>query len=325
MTDIAPQLHHGQRLFGPVQSRRFGRSLGIDLLPYKTCSLDCVYCECGSTTKLTANRERFFPIEEVLQELDAYLASSPQLDTLTFSGSGEPTLHRDIGVVIRHLKKHYPAYPVTVLTNGTLLGDPGVAQALLAADVVSPSLDGTTQRSFEAICRPHSDVHVDEVIAGIASFARQFSGHLLLEIFLVPGINDTPEELAALKAAAETIQPFAIQLNHLDRPGVAKDIGKPTPERLDEIREALRPLPVQSVRKRSPAEWDRAADNPLVPEIYDALTSLGSATTRDLSLRLGVNEGDLAKLVRHLASRGDLLESGDESAEHFRRPSISVS
>ena len=121
----------GRFLFGPVNSRRLGRSLGVDLLPFKTCSLDCIYCECGWTTDKTLSRAELVPTSAVLAELDDYLGSEPELDCVTFSGSGEPTLHSGIGMIIAHLKKHYPQYKVAVLTNSTLLGDLAV-QAQLA-------------------------------------------------------------------------------------------------------------------------------------------------------------------------------------------------
>ncbi|MCP3953611.1 MAG: radical SAM protein, partial [Desulfobacterales bacterium] len=131
-------------LFGPVPSRRLGISLGIDLVPMKTCTLDCIYCECGRTTGLTLERAEYVPLETVKEEYRHYLAHNPAPDYITFSGSGEPTLNRHIGEIIRFIQARDQQVPVAVLTNGTLLGDPGVRAELKEASVVIPSLDAAT-------------------------------------------------------------------------------------------------------------------------------------------------------------------------------------
>jgi len=137
--------HH---IFGPVISRRLGRSLGIDLIPFKACSYDCVYCECGATTDLTSQRREFFPTGDIITELDNVLASCPKLDYITFAGSGETTLSLSLGQVLAHLKKDYRQYKVAVLTNGSLCSDPCVRQELLSADLVSPTVTTTKQEIF---------------------------------------------------------------------------------------------------------------------------------------------------------------------------------
>ena len=206
-------------LFGPVPSRRLGVSLGIDLVPFKTCSLDCVYCECGKTTHLTVTQKEYVPIKEVLKELDEYLRKEPQLDYVTFSGSGEPTLYSEIGQVINHIKDNFPRYKVAVLTNATLLGSSEVCDRLKRADVVIPSLDAASEKVFEKVNRPHTNIKCSDVISGIARFRRQYQGDIRLEIFIVPGLNDTEAELGLLKEAIQEIKPECIQLNSLDRPG----------------------------------------------------------------------------------------------------------
>ena len=145
-------------LFGPVNSRRLGISLGVDLVPHKTCSLNCVYCECGDTTTLTSAIAEYVPTGDVIAELDGYLSGSPRLDVVTFSGSGEPTLHAGIGKILRHLKERYPQYKVAVLTNGTLLHDPGVRKSIAMADIVVPSLDAVGPEAFARICRPAAGI-----------------------------------------------------------------------------------------------------------------------------------------------------------------------
>lgn len=206
-------------LFGPVPSRRLGVSLGIDLVPFKTCTLDCVYCECGKTNRLTMERKEYVPTQAVLEELREYLAGEPALDYITFSGSGEPTLHSHIGEVIDFLKKNYGHYRVAVLTNGTLLTEREVRSQLMGADRVIPSLDAVSENAFQKINRPHPAIKNVDVISGLKRFSREYGGELYLEVFIVPGINDTTEELNLLKQAIQEINPQRVQLNSLDRPG----------------------------------------------------------------------------------------------------------
>jgi len=134
-----------KHLFGPVNSRRLGLSLGVDLVPYKYCPLNCVYCEVQTTTHLVTKREEFFPVDEILGELDLFLRGRQQLDYITFSGAGEPTLHSGIGRIIQYIKKTYPSYKLALLTNGVLLNDPSVRAEVLPCDLVLPSLDSATQ------------------------------------------------------------------------------------------------------------------------------------------------------------------------------------
>jgi wyosine [tRNA(Phe)-imidazoG37] synthetase (radical SAM superfamily) len=287
-------------LFGPVISRRLGRSLGVDLLAFKTCSLDCIYCECGWTTDRTLRRAELVPLAAVMAELDDYLSAEPDIDYVTFSGAGEPTLHTGIGTVIEHLKNHYPHYKVAVLTNGTLLGDPVVQAQLARADLVVPSLDAATETAFQEICRPAEGLTVQSVIDGIASFRRTYPGLLLLEIFVVPGKNDTPAELAALKQAATFIAPDAIQLNSLDRPAPFPGVTPAGADELQRIRTFLEPLQVQTVRRREkgePAPWS----NPAVVQEITKLLEKGPATLRQLSVASGIREGDLAKILAQIS------------------------
>jgi len=291
-------------LFGPVNSRRLGVSLGVDLVPYKTCSLNCVYCECGDTTDLTSAVAEYVPTDEVIAELDGYCAASPRLDVITFSGSGEPTLHSGIGRIIDHIKDRYPRYRVAVLTNGTMLRDPAVRRSIARADIVVPSLDAAIQWTFDAICRPVEDTSVEAVIVGIASFRRSFPGLMLLEIFIVLGVNDNPEELEALRKAALYIAPDAVQLNHLDRPAAASELVSDTDaNQLEAIRDYLAPLKVQIVRSRLPGEaapWDSSA---IFREVLAAFGPEPTSLHR-LSISTGIREGELAKILARMSEQG---------------------
>lgn len=206
-------------IFGPVPSRRLGMSLGIDLVPKKVCSLDCVYCEVGKTTKLTLERKEYLKAGKIKEELTHYFNNNPDSDFLTFSGSGEPTLNISIGDILQFVKQIRPHIPVAVLTNGTLLFDQTVRNALKEADVVLPSLDAATEDAFRKINRPPDSLKIDSYIQGLIDFRKEYKGKIWLEIFILPGYNDSVHELNELKNAVLKIAPDAVQLNTLDRPG----------------------------------------------------------------------------------------------------------
>ncbi len=221
-------------LFGPVPSRRLGMSLGVDLVPHKVCSLNCVYCECGRTTKLTTERKEYIPYDGVVQELTDYLSNNPHPDYITFSGSGEPTLNSRIGDVLHFIKTHSKT-PVAVLTNGTLFYDKDVRKELLEADVVLPSLDAAEDLAFRKINRPWRELNIPRYIQGLVDFRNEYKGQIWLEVLIIPGLNDTKENLQALKAAFLKINPEEIQLNTLDRPGTVANIRTATRKELQEI------------------------------------------------------------------------------------------
>ncbi|MGE4565096.1 MAG: radical SAM protein, partial [Victivallaceae bacterium] len=176
-------------IFGPVPSRRLGRSLGIDLIPYKICSYDCIYCQLGRTTTKTMTRREYLPIDEIIAGIERKLKETCEFDYITLSGSGEPTLHSGLGVLIEAIKK-LTRKPLAVITNGSLLKDAAVRAELMAADVVMPSLDAGTQEYFETVNRPCPGLLLDDVVDGLAHFSREFKGKLWLEVFLLGGSFD---------------------------------------------------------------------------------------------------------------------------------------
>lgn len=213
-------------IFGPVLSRRLGLSLGVDLVEHKTCSLNCVYCECGKTTNLTTLRAEYVNIKEVLDELSDFLSKSPQLDYITFSGSGEPTLNIGIGDVVRFLKTNYKEYKIALLTNGTLFTEKSLIEDVKDVDLIIPSLDAATEEVFKKVNRPYKDLRVEEVINGLINLRNEYKGKIYLEIFIVPDVNDTEEEIKKLSEAAKQIRPDKIQLNSLDRPPAVSGVKK---------------------------------------------------------------------------------------------------
>jgi wyosine [tRNA(Phe)-imidazoG37] synthetase (radical SAM superfamily) len=204
-------------VFGPVPSRRFGRSLGVDLTPYKTCSLDCVFCQLGRTTVKTVSREEYVPTDRVLAELLAWLKGGGTADYITLSGSGEPTLHSRFGEVLAFIREK-SGIPSVLLTNGTMLHLREVREAAAQASVVKISLSAWDEASFDWVNRPHPQLQFDQLVEGERTFRRQFRGELWMEVFLVGGMNSTPRDVSKIASLAKEIQPDRIHLNTSVRP-----------------------------------------------------------------------------------------------------------
>ncbi|NMC21094.1 MAG: radical SAM protein, partial [Thermogutta sp.] len=167
-----------KHIFGPVPSRRLGRSLGVDLVPFKTCSYDCIYCQLGRTTCKTIERKTWVPLELVLEELEEKLHTRP--DYITLSGSGEPTLFSPLDKLIEGIRA-LTDIPIVALTNGSLLSDSDVQAALLPADLVIPSLDAGNEAAFQLVNRPHEDLAFDRMLEGLVAFRRRFPKEYWLE------------------------------------------------------------------------------------------------------------------------------------------------
>lgn len=232
-------------IFGPVNSRRLGRSLGIDILPRKICNFDCIYCEVGSTTQLVCDRKEYVPTESIMAEVDEYFSNpdaAARVDVVTVTASGEPTLHSGLGRIISYLKEK-TGKPVAVLTNGTNLWDKDVVTALSKADVVIPSLDTVLSASFRKLNRPAKCVDLNEMIEGLVRFSHQYAGELWLEILLARGVNDSDEDIDALMDVVARMRISRVQLNTVDRPPHEKFALPVDSERLKAIAEKLSTVP----------------------------------------------------------------------------------
>lgn len=302
---------HYSHLFGPVSSRRLGRSLGIDLVPFKTCTYNCVYCECGATTDRTTGRKEFFPVEEVESELADFLAGSPPLDFITFSGSGEPTLSLSIGEVIRFLKDRYPAYRVAVLTNGCLLADPEVRRDLLPADVVLPTLSSIYEPAFRKIHRPAPEISLEKVLRGLVQFRKEYPGEIWLEVFIVPGVNTSDEELYGLRDILREIRPDRVQLNTLDRPGTEAWVRPAGREELKRILDILDCPSAEPVGPPGhPAAGSTDAGDPAAQ--VGAMIRRRPCTIDDIAAATGLHRAEITKILRVLAETHDLRTKREE-------------
>jgi wyosine [tRNA(Phe)-imidazoG37] synthetase (radical SAM superfamily) len=290
-------------IFGPVPSRRLGRSLGVDLVPYKTCTFDCIYCDLGRTTYKTVSRQLYVFPEEVGRELEFSLSSlEKKPDYITLSGSGEPTLNQNMGEII-HTIKDLTSIPLAVLTNGSLLSIEEVRNELLAADLVLPSLDAVTPFIFEAINRPHLSLRVGNIISGLIQFRKQFRGQIWLEILFCRGINDDKKEIDKLKGIIESIEPDRVQLNTAVRPPAEEFAYPLTPIQLEEIRNKLgNKAEIISEFAAPPGEeFDSVKDT----EILN-LIKRRPCTTEDISRALGLRMDEAVKCLDHLIKTGTI-------------------
>lgn len=292
-------------IFGPVCSRRLGRSLGIDLLPYKICSYSCIYCECGATTQKMIQRSEFFPTSEVITQLDEVLSLGPALDYITFAGSGEPTLSLSLGKVIAFLKMTYPQYRVAVITNGSLLSDKEVRSELARADLVIPTLTSTNQQTFERIHRPVPGLSIESIINDMIEFRREYSGQIWLEVFLIPSLNTDRAELAALRNVIRDIRPDRIQLNTLDRTASEDWVTVPDAEELERIRIyfAEDQVPVDVVGNCCEQPDTCVSSERTHSQILKTL-QIRPCTVDDLAAMAGLNHHEVAKYLSLLLIEG---------------------
>lgn len=215
-------------LFGPVPSRRFGRSLGVDLTPFKTCSLDCVFCQLGHTTNKTIERREYVPTEKVLMEIGAWIEGGGKADYITLAGSGEPTLHSGFGEIIDFIHSSTD-FPVALLTNGTTLHLPEVRAAAAKADVVKVTLSAYDQESFARIHRPCEKATFNRLVNGTYAFRRDFKKNLWIEVFLLAGFNSSPDDVRCIAEFVRQVKPDKIHLNTSVRPP-SENIAVPVAE-----------------------------------------------------------------------------------------------
>lgn len=290
-------------LFGPVPSRRLGMSLGVDLVPKKVCTLDCVYCEVGKTTELTLERKEYISFDAIKRELIDYFNNNPDPDYITFSGSGEPTLNSRLGEVADLIKGLRPTIPIALLTNGTLLPDAKVREAIKNIDVILPSLDAVSQNVFQKIDRACKGLSASEHIGGLIDLRNEFSGKIWLEVFILPGYNDSREELDHFKEALLQIRPDSIQLNTLDRPGTVPGIRGATRQELQEIANYWQLDTIEIISAAPDRKDIQSYRNELESVIWETI-SRRPCTLDDLHKMLGIHISEINKYL-------DVLESED--------------
>jgi wyosine [tRNA(Phe)-imidazoG37] synthetase (radical SAM superfamily) len=302
-------------IFGPVPSRRLGRSLGIDLMPFKTCTYDCIYCQLGRTTNKTTQRKEWVPIDSVIEQLKEKLSSKP--DYITLSGSGEPTLYLRLEELISRIKD-ITDIPIAVLTNGSLLWLPEVRSSLKLADLVIPSLDAGCNQIFQYVNRPHSDISFDKMLEGLVKFRDEYTGKYWLEVFLLAGVTTPEIEINKLKVYINSICPDKVQINTVTRPP-AEAFAEPVPEKR-----------LEAIAKRLYKNSEVIADYSGVHKQGDfaarredvlALLKRRPCSVEDIAAGLGLHRNEVVKYVEELSAEGK-IKSTPHGQRLYYKPSI---
>ncbi len=300
-------------LYGPVPSRRLGRSLGIDLVPHKICTYNCIYCQIGRTTKRSLVRREYVPVKEVLEEVVLFLEKKLPIDHFSLSGSGEPTLKSKIGSIIREIKS-ISTIPVAVITNGSLLYQREVRKDLLSANVVLPSLDAVTPEVFAKINRPHPELSAKRVIEGMVEFRKVYEGQIWLEILFCKGVNDGADELRKMKDAVERIKPDLIHVNTVVRPP-SEDWAKPlNPKELKRVKAFL------GERTSIITEFDRHIEPVPSKDLKDRILRMlerRPLSSADLMLLTGSLPDVLDRSIRSLIKEGRIRQRTFDTSVYY--------
>jgi wyosine [tRNA(Phe)-imidazoG37] synthetase (radical SAM superfamily) len=289
-------------VYGPVPSRRLGASLGVDVVPMKACSYDCIYCQLGPTRRLTSDREPFFRVDEVLADVEQRLRLWPPPDVITVAGSGEPTLFAGLGELIDGVKRT-TRIPVALLTNGALFHRPDVRGEAARADIVLPSLDAGDEATFRLVNRPAPGLTLQAVVEGLATFRREYRGRIWLEVMVLAGINDTPERIAPIARLARRIGPDRIQLNTAVRPTFDERAAPVPPERLAELGSLFTPA-AEVIADWGELPGDSRQHAPREDEIL-ALLRRRPCTVDDVATGLGLHANAVVKALTVLERRGE--------------------
>lgn len=294
-------------VFGPVPSRRLGRSLGIDVIPLKSCTLDCLYCQLGSTETTTVEPQDELPVDEVIAEIKEKLSSRP--DYITLSGSGEPTLYMRLGELIERIHL-LTDIPVAVITNGSLFWDGNVRKRLLGADVVMPSLDTGDEEMFRTVNRPHGEISFKKLIDGLVSFRETYRGQYWLEVLLLAGLTDDLEQVGKITELVRRIRPDRIQLNTCIRPGADDSARMVDRERLLQLAKLFSPEAevIADYRTRQAVSRSKA-DNAVILEML----SRRPCTAVDVAAGLQVNVTEALRRLEALVGEGLIDQAGAQS------------
>lgn len=290
-------------LYGPVPSRRLGRSLGIDLVPHKVCTYDCIYCQIGNTTDKTLVRKECVPVREILEEVKRFLKEeTSSIDHLSLSGSGEPTLHSQIRLVIDGIKA-ITSLPVAVITNGSLLYQEEVRQDLLRADIVLPSLDAVSPEVFMKVNRPRPGFSIEKVIEGMVEFRKVYKGQIWLEILFCKGVNDSKEELLKMKKVVDRIQPDRIHLNTVVRPPSEKWAVPLNQKEMEEIQAFF------GEKASIISEFDRHPSSMPARDVKEEILKIlkrRPLSLSDLSKGMGIPQNELDQYIESLTQEGKI-------------------
>ncbi|MCP4455277.1 MAG: radical SAM protein [Planctomycetes bacterium] len=306
-------------IFGPVPSRRLGFSLGIDLVPYKVCSLDCVYCQIDRTTDKTLARKEYVCIRTILDQLKTRLAEGVKADVISLTGSGEPTLNAGLGDLIQGIRT-LTSIPIAIITNSTLLNDPEVRAHCAKVDILLPSLDAVMPEAYAEVNRPHETLTAQTLIQGLVDFRSEFTGQIWLEVFLVEGMNTDPDHLQAMSRAIERIAPDRVQLNTAVRPTADSGIARLSPERMLALANQLGPkCEIIADFSKAPSTVEETIGSAHILNLVDRHPSSMS----DIRACLGLSAARAQTLITPLTESGQVVWEQRDRITYYSTPKSS--
>lgn len=292
-----------KQVYGPVSSRRLGYSLGIDLIPFKTCSYDCVYCQLGRTTDKTIERREYVAVAAVLEELEQRLAHGDSFDYITLAGSGEPTLNSRIGDLIVAIKS-LTNIPVAVLTNGSFLWQRDVRDALMPADLVLPSLDAGDSLLYKCVNRPHKAISFEKMVDGLAGFADRYKGNIWLEVLLLGGVTGIQNEVEKIASVIRRLKPERVQMNTVVRPP-AEEFATPLSQNQMLRLKKLFPGQTEIISDVVTENWRKLPRAASKKNEVLSLIKRRPCTSRDIARSLGTHVSEAVKSLQELVASGE--------------------
>ncbi len=311
------------RIYGPVPSRRFGLSLGVDLVPYKTCSFDCIYCQLGPTDRLTGELQDFFEVDEILADVVEALEDGPRPNVITFAGSGEPTLYRSLGDLVDRLRE-VADIPILLITNSTQLWREEVAKAVQKVDILAPSLDAGDEDMYQRINQSHPDIPFDKLVRGLVDVTHSFGGEIRLEVMLIRDMNDDEKSLESIARLLDDLRFDQVDVNTPVRPPVPERGALPCyRDTLDRALELFGPKAkaIGTFKKRAiNAEGPARSFSSLDKDIREMLLRR-PCTVDDIASSLGLDRSEVERSLKRLTSAGLVDSHPGQGDTYYHVPS----
>lgn len=309
-----------QYFFGPITSRRFGTSLGINIVPFKICSYDCIYCEVGKTTRKISERNSYVDMDELVKEfIEVYNKYRGKIDVITVTGQGEPTLNVQLGDIILKLQS-LATTPILVLTNGSLLFNEEVRAALNKADIVCTSLDAVVPELFYKVNNPALNINISNIIDGLIEFSLFYPGQLLIEILLVEDYNDSFDHIDKIIKVIKKCRYHSVQINSVYRPPAYPLVRPVSKMRLLNIEKYMEDKGIR-VQKVQSEYKESIVDKDYLEEYILNTTALRPLSIEELTKIFNVNTFEVDKIIQKHILNKELIVWEHENKKYYIKSS----
>ncbi len=318
-------------VYGPVPSRRLGISLGIDIVPPSTCTFDCVYCQLGKTLHKVNHWEglKFPNADKIIEDLETKLKKYDNVDYITISGSGEPTLNPHLGEIAKKIRA-FTNLPLVLITNSSLLTYDTVLDNARKFDIVMPSLDAGDNKTFKIINRPAKGFQINEIADAIKKLKEESRGEIWLEVMFIKGkiTNASSESIANISKEISKIHPNLVFLNSPVRPPVEEYVKHFADDEMEKVKQRMedkisKDMEIEVVPKLSFSRSQFLNRNDLLEEI-PRLLSVRPCTIRDISNITGVNLSEIGKYMGHMLDEGMITKIISNNETYYLRHSENV-